>query len=416
MKKYLLIAFACAIIAGGALISMGQTAQANSGTSYPITGYAWSSNIGWIDFNCADLRTCSTSNAAVMNSSGYLLGYAWSSNIGWIKFGGLSGMPGGSTQQAYADYPYTGNVSGWARACGGTINADCASATRTDGWDGWISLSGSNYGVQLNTTTGALTNFAWGGDVVGWINFNPSIPGNPAPGQPGGPTDVGLGGGPSLTVSCSPSAGYTSSITAGSYAGYTATVFGSGSTGPYTFDFNWGDASSDDIFSVSVGSGRDTHKYTSAGIYTLGVKVTDGTTPVALTGTNSGCATITVTNPTTSFQLNAGPAFTPVHDQTHPLTVKQGHSFNLIRNISIPSGYDTCSAYVDSGNWSWSSQVISYNDGVRSFLDPVIDTSNNNTGLYKFSMQCSNSSNDPSYPQENASTYVKVTSVSEGEI
>ncbi|MFA6463584.1 MAG: hypothetical protein WCV55_01105 [Candidatus Paceibacterota bacterium] len=64
------------------------------------------------------------------------------------------------------------NLTGWARACAGTIGGDCNSATRTDGWDGWISLSGSSptYGVKLSNSQGSH-NYAWGSDVVGWINF-----------------------------------------------------------------------------------------------------------------------------------------------------------------------------------------------------------------------------------------------------
>jgi hypothetical protein len=37
------------------------------------------------------------------------------------------------------------------------------------GWDGFISLSGANYGV---TVAGCAWNgFAWGSMVVGWVNF-----------------------------------------------------------------------------------------------------------------------------------------------------------------------------------------------------------------------------------------------------
>lgn len=57
----------------------------------------------------------------------------------------------------------TGNVSGWARAL-----------AYEDGWDGWLSLRGSNYGVKLNLTGSPKTfeGWAWGSDVIGWLSFN----------------------------------------------------------------------------------------------------------------------------------------------------------------------------------------------------------------------------------------------------
>lgn len=161
-----------------------------------VYGYAWSSNIGWISFNsCANPDvsfpdcTGSTQDYGVTyNSSGVLSGYAWSPNIGWIKFGGLSGFPtGAGTTNANATVttvnPNAGRFSGWARACAGTLNSspneslpgNCTSMTsRTDGWDGWISLSGTGYGVSFNPNTGnpEPSSYAWGSDVVGWIDFS----------------------------------------------------------------------------------------------------------------------------------------------------------------------------------------------------------------------------------------------------
>lgn len=176
------------------------TQKAHADTT-ELSGWAWSSNVGWISFNSTDAGagggpyavTVATSSAS---SIGTLGGYAWSSNIGWIKFGGLSGFPSGGalTGNAQVDFS-TGNISGWARACAGTTDGRCGSMTsRTDGWDGWISLSGSNYsspntsGYQGTSTEGVtlgidsskplaygkLTGFAWGGDVVGWISFKPT--------------------------------------------------------------------------------------------------------------------------------------------------------------------------------------------------------------------------------------------------
>jgi hypothetical protein len=107
------------------------------------------------------------------NADGTLTGYAWSENIGWIKFGGLSSFPSGSGTTA-ANAAFSGmSLTGWARACAGTAAGDCSSMTdRTDGWDGWIALSGTNYGPTL--ASGHITGYSWGDVNVGWISWDGS--------------------------------------------------------------------------------------------------------------------------------------------------------------------------------------------------------------------------------------------------
>lgn len=151
-----------------------------------LTGYAWSDNIGWISMNC---RTggvtgndiCGTSSYRVtLATGGALTGYAWSSNIGWVKFDGLSSFPAlagtvAASARVTGTYPNL-TIEGWARACAGTVPGDCSDmASRTDGWDGWISLRSTvapTYSTIMSAT-GALNNsFAWGSAVVGWIDFD----------------------------------------------------------------------------------------------------------------------------------------------------------------------------------------------------------------------------------------------------
>ena len=121
-----------------------------------MSGWAWSSNIGWVSFNCTNDNSCATSNYGVnKNIDNTLTGYAWSSNIGWIKFGGLDGFPG-STGNAKID----GNkMVGWVKAL-----------SASGGWDGWISLSGTTYGVTMSGHT--FSGYAWGSDVLGWLDFS----------------------------------------------------------------------------------------------------------------------------------------------------------------------------------------------------------------------------------------------------
>jgi hypothetical protein len=52
--------------------------------------------------------------------------------------------------------------SGWLRAL-----------STNGGWDGFLSLSGPGYGVVANN--GTLSGFAWGSDVVGWVDFSGAV-------------------------------------------------------------------------------------------------------------------------------------------------------------------------------------------------------------------------------------------------
>lgn len=162
-----------------------------------VWGWAWSSNIGWISMSCENCDADHdglTGPKKVGDKGGYakcpvrefisdygvdidpvtgvFSGGAWSSNIGWISFDG-----------AQLDMK-TGKVSGRARALApvGDPNAG--------GWDGWIKLrgtvqsDGSPYGVYLDSSNyssdgySEFRDWAWGGDdtdeeaVIGWVSFN----------------------------------------------------------------------------------------------------------------------------------------------------------------------------------------------------------------------------------------------------
>lgn len=112
-----------------------------------VNDWAWSDNIGWIQMDP------SPGGVFIDNSTGAFSGYAWSDNIGWIDF-----------TDTKLDW-LNGQVSGWAKAVAG----DAAS-----GWDGLISMRGASpdYGVNVNLSTGAFSGYAWGSDVVGWVDFS----------------------------------------------------------------------------------------------------------------------------------------------------------------------------------------------------------------------------------------------------
>ncbi len=127
--------------------------NASAASVATLSGYAWSSTIGWISFNGANYGVS-------VDAAGNLSGYAWSSNIGWVSFNQTSGCPeSGCTTQPKID-PTTGVVSGWALAL-----------ANGGGWDGWSKLGGP-WSNSVVFSSNAATGYSWGADVVGWVSWD----------------------------------------------------------------------------------------------------------------------------------------------------------------------------------------------------------------------------------------------------
>jgi hypothetical protein len=165
-----------------------------------LSGFAWSSNIGWISFNVSDCDTdgdgtyegasenggaapaeCPTSGTAhdygvnIDKTTGNLSGYAWSENVGWVSFE-ESGTPDNTEVTNNCD-----------ASCDPTVDCTaCNNSSEIYGWakilsmgdDGWISLRGTSpdYGISADVANSELTGWAWNGNVddsgIGWISFN----------------------------------------------------------------------------------------------------------------------------------------------------------------------------------------------------------------------------------------------------
>jgi hypothetical protein len=186
MKKYIVAGLLAIVFVVG---TFSGSAQAESS---PLSGWAWSSNIGWISFSSTNAGAgggnYGVTVATTTATDGTFGGYAWSPNVGWVSFErSTTGNPPssdigpGSGPIASIDLG-NGAVDGWVRAIAGV--------GRTDGWDGWIHLSGTNHASRLNMTqstdvsTGgvsynpvskAFSGYAWGSDVVGWLSFMPTV-------------------------------------------------------------------------------------------------------------------------------------------------------------------------------------------------------------------------------------------------
>lgn len=142
----------CLAVAIGVLFLATFSVQTASAADTEITGYAWSDTIGWISFS-------GTNYGLSVASDGDITGYAWSDNIGWISANSadLAGCPSGTCSASMSG----DNLRGWLRA----LSAD------GNGWDGWISLSGTGYG-PARTSDDSFSGYAWGSDVVGWVDFS----------------------------------------------------------------------------------------------------------------------------------------------------------------------------------------------------------------------------------------------------
>lgn len=164
MRKILLLVISIILVAGFVyfLNNLDQIKTAKAGSGDNVSGWAWSENIGWISFNCINQGTCGTVNYGVnIDTNGKFSGYTWSENIGWLTFN-ESQLTGCPSTPCWAKVSLgNGEVSGWARAL-----------AYGDGWDGWLRLRGTNYGVSWNSSTKELEGWAWSDGVIGWLSFN----------------------------------------------------------------------------------------------------------------------------------------------------------------------------------------------------------------------------------------------------
>ena len=176
-KKTTKITFSlvCFIIFFIFIFSFG-SAQVEDQHKFPLVGYAWSENIGWVDFSPEN-------GGVVLELDGSAKGYAWSENIGWIKFHDLENFPGEPYYDATVDMDGSlenceeNNICGWVKALAGE--------DEDDGWNGWINLGykDSNYNVSFEENTGdtynsELVGWGWGFNVVGGVSFNCKNEGN----------------------------------------------------------------------------------------------------------------------------------------------------------------------------------------------------------------------------------------------
>ncbi len=164
-----LFLFVLLAVAVWGIVSMARAAATDN-----LSGYAWSSTIGWVSMNCTTGGNCGTSNYGVkIDGNGLMSGYAWSSNAGWVSFNtaDLAGCPTAPCEARFNQT--TGFATGWARALAGT-----GPSYEIGGWGGWLHLAGT--GHQVKAVGCSWEGYAWGGGstenaaTVGWLSFKGS--------------------------------------------------------------------------------------------------------------------------------------------------------------------------------------------------------------------------------------------------
>lgn len=207
------------------------------GANQELNGWGWSSNIGWVSFSKQSVSNPSGPQFGVSldDVTGDITGYAWADSVGWLSFNAsdLGPCPTTAGDEQAKVLNMTGGgtreVVGWARFLTGNT-------TQAGGWDGCVHLSsgtGGDHPTGVADGSGGVTlkeipdpngaggtidmfvGFAWGGDVVGWLDFAPFLqkPGVPCTNCGGGGC-VGVcggrgGGGTTVTLTANGQNPYT---------------------------------------------------------------------------------------------------------------------------------------------------------------------------------------------------------------
>jgi len=115
-------------------------------TDSALTGYAWAENIGWISLNCSNDSSCGTVDYKVSNTSeGTLSGNAWTENNGWIDFNPTGGGVTIDSNGDFAGYAWGENI-GW-------IVFNCATTSSCGAVDYKVKTDWRPQSARPSTTT-----------------------------------------------------------------------------------------------------------------------------------------------------------------------------------------------------------------------------------------------------------------------
>jgi hypothetical protein len=171
--------------------------KVNAGVANNVTGWLWGgsdTNLGWISMNNTNQAGAIDYGVSIPATDDAVTGFAWSENVGWIDFAPAGPYP---TVVTGDDYPYAtkrlgDRLVGWARI----VSIQQAGAN-AGGWSGWIRLSSDAsdpivYGVDITKMdgTGANPTYAWSNEF-GWIDFSGALIAVATPGACGDADTLG---------------------------------------------------------------------------------------------------------------------------------------------------------------------------------------------------------------------------------
>ena len=141
-----------ALAAAFAWVMVG-VVHAALGNVDPDERWAWSKNVGWINF-APDVK------GGVTVCADHLEGYAWAENVGWMRLGSHEGGDAHTYANDAADN-YGVNNDGTGKLSGYAWSKNV----------GWIELDPEgDERVTIDPTSGSFDGHAWA-ENVGWIHF-----------------------------------------------------------------------------------------------------------------------------------------------------------------------------------------------------------------------------------------------------
>lgn len=138
-------------VLAAAVLALGGSA-ADAAVIADTDPYAWSENAGWLNFKAT------AGNVQVHND--HLEGFVWHENLGWMRLGTYGGGSHTYTNTSATDYGVnrdsaTGALSGYAWS----ENA------------GWINFGATNGNAAVDLTSGVFSGYVWG-ENIGWISLS----------------------------------------------------------------------------------------------------------------------------------------------------------------------------------------------------------------------------------------------------
>lgn len=163
IEKYLKVFYFLAAISGIVFPTVILASQTN-GT---VSGYAWSSQIGWVNFG--------TTNGNIHITDSAMTGYAWNENVGWLNLNPTNSGVQNDGNGTLSGYGWLEGM-GWINFSGVSVNSSgIFSGTATGDNSVSINFGCSNCGVSTDWRSSSVRGSDGGGGSGGGGAIPPSV-------------------------------------------------------------------------------------------------------------------------------------------------------------------------------------------------------------------------------------------------